>query len=100
MAESLADAQNEILIFGLAMPVVLGFLWLLLLKLFAKTIVYVGLMAIGAVLILFTFYCFLMTGFLTELDTNSTLAVSNASSTLMGLANDTLASALGLADSA
>ena len=37
MAESLADAQNEILIFGLAMPVVLGFLWLLLLKLFAKS---------------------------------------------------------------
>ena len=70
IAESIAEAQNEILIFGVAAPILLGFLWLLLLKLFARTMVYTGLATIGTVLVLFTLYCFLMSGLYGELTAN------------------------------
>ena len=73
---SMLDAQNHMLIFGLAAPVVLGLTWLLLLRFFAKTIVWCAIIAIGAALALCTLYLFLTSGalgaLLDEIAGNST----------------------------
>ena len=62
IVRSMMDAQNYILLFGLAAPVVLGLAWLLLLRFFAKTIVWSAIIAIGVCLAFCTLYLFYTSG--------------------------------------
>lgn len=106
--ESVAESSNEIFGFGLALPIVLGFVWLLLLRLFAGIFTYCMIILIGLVLLLLTLYLYLQAGAFAVLlefaRSNSTvLAVSTSSiaandtlAQALTLANDTLAQALGL----
>ena len=99
--ESVMESQTEVLLFGLAMPIVCGLVWLILLRLFAATIIYLSIILLGLTMALFTIYCFIAAGVLDELFSyNSTLTVSNSSAEVLSWANDTLAQALGLVDSA
>ena len=105
VVDSLTASQTEILIFGLAAPTVLGFAWLILLRLFAKTFTYVMIWAIGFGLLVLTLYCFILAGAANELmallASNSTaLTPTGSSSATVSFANDTLAQALGLVTSA
>ena len=59
---SLEAARTELLGLGLGMPVVLGLTWLILLRFFARTIVWLSLFAVGAGLCLLTLYLFLTSG--------------------------------------
>ena len=61
------NAQTYIWLFGIAGPVVLGLIWLILLRFFARTIVWVSVLSIGAALALCTLYLFLTSGALDEL---------------------------------
>ena len=61
-ADSIADGQNEILIFGLALPIAMGFTYILLLRLFAGIIVYLSIIAIGIAPLLVSLYCFVAAG--------------------------------------
>ena len=47
---SLMVAQGNIIIFGVALPIVMGFTWLLLLRFFAGIFTYIMIIAIGAVM--------------------------------------------------
>ena len=102
IVEGIAGAYTEILIFGLALPVVLGFLWLVLLRLFAGIFTYIMIIAIGCVLILLTLYLYLRAGALGELlaalSSNSTALPFGTNGT--AVLNDTLSQVLGFADSA
>ena len=102
IVEGIAGAYTEILIFGLALPVVLGFLWLVLLRLFAGIFTYIMIIAIGCVLLLLTLYLYLRAGALGELlaalSSNSTALPFGTNGT--AVLNDTLSQVLGFADSA
>jgi len=104
VASSLNESMTEIMIFGLALPVVLGFVWLILLRLFAKTFTYLMIWTIGIGLVVLALYLFILAGaadeLLSLLNGNSTaLTVSNASSEAIAYANNSLAIALGLVNS-
>ena len=45
--ESVLDAQTEIVVLGVVAPIVVGFAWLIVLRFFAKTIIYGALIALG-----------------------------------------------------
>jgi len=95
VVESFLEAYVEVLCFGLAMPIVCGFVWLILLRLFAGVIIYTLIILLGFAMVVFTAYCFLLAGAFDSLfSANITLGVSNTS--VPSWANDTLAMALGL----
>jgi len=101
--ESLLEGMAEVGIFGMAMPIVCGFAFLVLLRLFAKTIVYTSLILLGVGMLFFTLYCFAAAGVFAELwgqisDDNFTVANADTSST-DAFADDPAAVALGLVDS-
>ena len=60
--EGIIDAQTEIQLCGLLMPILLGFAWLVVLRFFAKTIIYAALIGIGGGLTCLTIYLFIITG--------------------------------------
>ena len=59
---SLVDAQTEILLLGLLAPTLLGLAWLVLLRLFARTVVWVAVLAVGLLLGCLSLYLFLTSG--------------------------------------
>ena len=108
------SAQTEIMLLGLVAPIILGVAWLVLLRLFAKTIVYTAIVAIGLGLALLTLYLFVTTGALdsaldqlasnrtgfgsagnASFDSDSVLggALSSAQSSVVTLAPDELTAA-------
>ena len=64
---------------------------------FARTIVYVGLITIGILLGMFTLYCFIMSGALASAMANTTLADANSSA--LAPAGDAYAAAMGMTES-
>ena len=105
--DSVVASQAEVWIFGVAMPLVLGFVWLVLLRLFAKTMTYLMIVGVGVGLIALTLYLYLLAGAFAELlsllAANSTvLAVTAANGTedSSAWADNAHAQALGLVDSA
>jgi len=97
------DATLEIPMFGVVAPLVLAFLWLLLLRFFAKTVTYFMIGFLGFACLAFSIYCFYQSGdiqgYVDDVLANSTaLSASNASGADAALwANDTYAAVLGLA---
>ena len=81
---SLLDAQHEIIVYGIVVPIVLGFAWLALLRFFAKTIIWVALIGIGCFLFMATAYLFITTGLAQSLLTD--LLASNSTQNLIQLA--------------
>ena len=105
LVDSITASQSEILIFGLAVPIVLGFIWLVLLRLFAKTFTYVMIIAIGCGMFALTLYAYILAGAAEELQkylaANSTVvAPTGVSADDKAAANDEVAKALGLVDQA
>ena len=105
LVDSITASQSEILIFGLAVPIVLGFIWLVLLRLFAKTFTYVMIIAIGCGMLALTLYAYILAGAAEELQkylaANSTVvAPTGVSADDKAAANDEVAKALGLVDQA
>jgi len=103
LADSIVETYEWVLVFGLAVPIVLGFIWLLFLRFFAKTFTYLMIITVGVAMLGMTLYFFLLAGaadrLLDLLRSNSTeLGVTNASTAAYALANDTIAKALGLVD--
>lgn len=92
---SLVDAQHEIIVYGLVLPVILGFAWLALLRFFAKTVIWAALIGIGGALFCATAYLFITTGLAQSLLTD--LLASNATQGLIMLAVSTAADANALA---
>ena len=72
------------LICGLLLPILFGFGWLVLLRFFAKTIIYCALIGIGVGLWLLTLYLFIVTGMAQELLAD--LLASNATQALLSSA--------------
>lgn len=54
------DATVEIVGFGLALPILLSFIWLLLLRIAAKTITYLLILLVGILGFLITIYFFVL----------------------------------------
>jgi len=107
IVKSITTAYVEILCFGLAMPIVLGFCFLVLLRFAAGIMTYVMIILIAALLVLLTLYLYLRAGainaLLTTLSSNSTtlpITPTNETAEIAAWANDTLAQALGLVNSA
>jgi hypothetical protein len=100
LVESMERARTEVLVLGLAAPVVLGLAWLLLLRFFARTIVWLAIIAIGLLLLLCTLYFFVVSGvldtFLGTLAPNNT-AVGNASAALSAAVNQASSTIVELA---
>ena len=100
--EALVSSVMELCIFGVAMPIGLGIIYLVLLRLFAKTVIYLSILGIALALMLAAVYCFAAAGAFAELwavvsAENFTL-VSNKSAALVTA--DPRALALGLTSSA
>ena len=51
MADSIVESYEWVLVFGLAVPIVLGFIWLVFLRLFAKTFTYIMIFAVGLAMV-------------------------------------------------
>lgn len=60
MGSALVDATVEIVGFGLALPILLSFIWLLLLRIAAKTITYLLVLLVGILGFLITIYFFVL----------------------------------------
>ena len=86
VVEAIMEAQHELWMNGILMPVLLGFAWLIVLRFFAKTITYVMLAGIGVGLFLLTAYLFIITGLLGEIVAD--LMASNMTRTLMSRATE------------
>ena len=99
---SIYDSRNEILLLGIACPIVLGFVWLVLLRLFAGIFTYVMIIAIGCAMVLLSLYLWVRAGVVTDLlnaFTNSTLAAeANLTASQQAALNNSLAVALGAVD--
>lgn len=67
VVEGIMQAQHEIWVYGVILPVILGFAWLVLLRFFAKTIIFGALIAIGVGLFLLSCYLFIITGLAAEI---------------------------------
>ena len=96
---------TEILIFGLALPILIGFLWLVFLRLFAKTIVWLVIIGIDLFLFAATAWCWYEAGFLEEqaaaaLSAVSTYTGDDTVSSSEALAQDSYAVAMGVYDTA
>jgi len=101
--ESLMESITEVSIFGGALPLLFGFAFLVLLRLFAKTVIYVSLIALGIGMLCLSLYCFVAAGVFEELwgKLNNNLTVANANTSATdAFADDPEAVALGLVDSA
>ena len=101
--EAVVEGAQEVGIFGCLVPIGMCFAWLVLLRLFAATIIYVSLILLGLGLAFFSIYCFALAGAFTELFTRaqaSSLNVTTNMSSAEAYAADAAMSALGLAASA
>ena len=103
IAISIAVARDNILIFGLALPIVLGFLFLVLLRLAAGIITYVMITLIGVAMFLLSCYLWIRAGIIDELMAalqNTTLPSGmNITDDQLAALNNTLAVALGIVSS-
>ena len=82
--QSVMDAQDVIIILGVAAPIVLGFAWLIVLRFFAKTVIYCALIGIGVGLFGVTGYLFITTGLLQQIVGD--ILASNATQALLASA--------------
>eukprot|EP00966_Prymnesium_polylepis_P185525 4300405-Prymnesium_polylepis.2 len=95
---SLNDARDEIIAFGGGLPVTLGFAWLLLLRCFAKPVIYLAVLLVGVGLFGLSFYLFVASGALdrvtAELFGNTTSAqntsIGSVGASFVALAPSTL----------
>lgn len=67
LIQSLVAAQDEIIVLGLVVPVLLGVSWLIMLRLFARTVVWLAVLAAGLLLGCVSLYLFLTSGALEAL---------------------------------
>jgi len=105
VVRSLTASSTELLIFGIAMPVVLGFVWLVLLRLFAGIFTYIMITLIGAGLLLLSLYLWVRAGavdaLMDALNGNTTLTAGlNVSDEMAAAMNNSLYQALGLISTA
>jgi hypothetical protein len=96
VAESLWESRWYILAFGVGLPIVMGMIWVILLRLFAKTIVYCMIVLMGILLIATTLYLFWASDVFPEVNEflDNTTAVEMGSGTL-GSLGDSASSLLG-----
>jgi choline transporter-like protein 2/4/5 len=62
LIQSLVAAQTEIMVLGLVAPALLGLAWLILLRLFARTVVWLAVLAVGILMGCLSLYLFLTSG--------------------------------------
>ena len=84
IVEGILDAQHELLVWGVLVPIGLGFTWLILLRFFAKVVIYGTLIALWCGLAAVTLYLFVITGLAQDLIDG--LMASNATRALIGTA--------------
>jgi len=106
IVDSIAESWNEVLLFGILMPILLGLTWLVLLRFFAGTFTYIIIILLGLGMCFLSLYAYLRAGaldtLLNSLNGNATAIGSasygtNVSSEML---NDPTAQALGLVNSA
>jgi choline transporter-like protein 2/4/5 len=90
---SLLDAQTEIVVWGVVCPTLLGFAFVVVLRFFAKTLIWASLIAIECMLLVLTLYLFVVTGLAQSiladlLASNATRALLVAASSAQDLASD------------
>ena len=101
IVNSVTTSWREIVIFGVATPIVLGFVWLVLLRLFAGIFTYVMITLIGVALCGLSLYLWVRAGLVEQLQAalaaNSTVMPTGLNNTVVATgANATLAAALGV----
>jgi len=89
LVQALDAARQEIFLLGMVAPVVLGLAWLILLRLFARTIVWGAIILIAIALLALTIYLFIISGALDAVIAD--LANSTLSTTLTELAGNNTA---------